>query len=208
MEKNPPKLKTKSYLIRFVIKYYQILVLVVFVLIVVLCFTFLIWPKITNIQDLRSILIPSKQNLVKVKNGYLQSLKSSEVDYNKIGSEEITKVFEALPDKIDIPSMLVELEALAKSNDMTMMAVDVATEDVNLLETDISEIVKQKTTGTVKLARISLSLSGDNYEDLKKYLNDIEYNLRIMDVQSITFSPDFQSIALNLRTYYLEQGEC
>lgn len=197
-------LKFKSYAIKYFIQYYQIIILVFIVAILFFGVMFLIIPKINQIQDQRQVVLPSKQKLVDLKMDYLNSLRESEIDYNEIGSSVVDKVFDALPTNIDKPSLMVELEQITQRNNAKMLAIDISEEDYEVIEPEseqLKDILSQDST--IKVVKISLSLQGTDYNHMKDLLQDIEYNLRIMDIESIKFSPDFENIAINLRTYYL-----
>lgn len=192
-------LKIRSYTVGFVIKHYQLLVMGLVLLILLIGGVSLIWPKYHEISDMKNISLAGKENLLKVKTDLLKSLQSSEIDYQKIENESINKVYESLPNNIDIPGILVQMEKLTLKNDVVLLAIDINEETL-----PTTEAAQQSPSKIIKKAKISLNLQGTSYESFKGLLNDLEYNLRIVDIDSITFSPDFKSISINLVTYYQE----
>ena len=58
--------------------------------------------------------------------------------------------------------------------------------------------------GRIKELNLSFSITGGNYEDFKKFLSDIEKNMRIFDIFDIRFgSVQEGPFFFNMRTYYL-----
>ena len=49
---------------------------------------------------------------------------------------------------------------------------------------------------------IKMTLGKVNYVGLKSWLYTMENSLRLMDVQSITFDPKAETVALNMTSYY------
>ena len=52
--------------------------------------------------------------------------------------------------------------------------------------------------------QINLRLKTSNYQDIKKYLDEIEKNIRIMDITSISIKGIGTDLSLSIRSYYLE----
>ena len=56
--------------------------------------------------------------------------------------------------------------------------------------------------------RVSLNFIGGGYNDMKRMLSVIEQNLRIMDINSLNFTLDFDgktTYFVTLTTYYIEE---
>ena len=53
-------------------------------------------------------------------------------------------------------------------------------------------------------ASIKLSISGIDYEGLKKLLAIFESSMRLMDVKKVDFSPKGKTAILQISTYYLK----
>jgi len=56
----------------------------------------------------------------------------------------------------------------------------------------------------VKRADIILSLEGSGYSNLKKFIDSVENNLRLMDIKSVSYDPTKTTVSINLVGYYYE----
>lgn len=117
--------------------------------------------------------------------------------------DDLEKLSLVLPSDAQLPELIVQFETMAKTN------------NIFILDIDFSEIASQAPTGQVpagpagnlKTVKTKLSLEG-TYGNLKRLLNDIESNVRLMDVSDITFSGiDSESgvikFSFEIKSYYL-----
>ena len=160
---------------------------------------FLDWPVFKEVSSLRgeikdyNKLVAEKEELI----AKVEQLKSVYEDKQT----DIKKVYYALPRTEEVPEIIVQLEALTSENGLILEAID------------IQEIEKQGSkqedkTG-VNVLRISLALSG-SYSSFKNFLEALEYNIRIMDIQRIEFSfkkggeetNSFLEFNVDLEVYY------
>jgi Tfp pilus assembly protein PilO len=106
--------------------------------------------------------------------------------------EELEKIFLALPEKEELPRLLMEFRTLASANGMLL-------ESVGFSQTEEKEKVPKKSArakGETEQSKrfpffpslgVKLQLTGP-YEAFKGYLRAIEKNVRLIDVRSISFS--------------------
>ncbi|HNX11187.1 MAG TPA: hypothetical protein PKI61_03525, partial [bacterium] len=57
----------------------------------------------------------------------------------------------------------------------------------------------------IGMMRVSVSVANIDYPHLKKLLGLIEHNLRLTDVQDLSFNPAEKTAALHLSTYYFKK---
>lgn len=117
--------------------------------------------------------------------------------------DDLAKLSLVLPGDSQLPELIVQFENMAKTNSLSIADID------------FSEIAGQAPTGqaltgqagNLKTVKTKLSLEG-TYGNLKRLLDDIESNVRLMDVSEITFSSiDIESgvikFSLDIKSYYL-----
>lgn len=72
-----------------------------------------------------------------------------------------------------------------------------------------SQIAAPKKTSeaasNIKNLKIGIQVSGGHYVDLKNFLRKIERSLRLLDVQSVSFSGEGETFAITLKAYYLKK---
>ncbi|MDD5251642.1 MAG: hypothetical protein PHT12_03330 [Patescibacteria group bacterium] len=122
---------------------------------------------------------------------YLDKVRSSLVDYEKLTEADKDRIGQAVPTDTDFPGLMVQLDALVRRHSMLLLSLDA--------------VVDEKSVNAVgrKPVRLSVTLSGGDYETLKATLTELERSLRIVDVSSVSFSPD-SGFGIALRTYYVD----
>ncbi len=158
---------------------------------------FILMPKYNNLKDLGAQVKEKEQTLASKQKTW-EDLKELEENYNR-AKVKVKDIPDVLPKEEEIPELLIQLEALAKENNMGLASINV----IPGAETE---------EALYKSLNISIGVAG-SYSNLKKYLDSVEKNMRIMDVTSIDFSAtpvveegplDIFSYTVNMRTYYIE----
>lgn len=117
-----------------------------------------------QIENQKKVL-EEKQNLINTVEGL-----RSEYENNK---ETLDKLDYIVPGKQEIPNLIVQIEAIAAKGGLVLGEMRFKTEE--------------KSSEKYNTLIIELSLSGD-YASFEKFLSTIEENIRLMDVESITFT--------------------
>jgi hypothetical protein len=106
---------------------------------------------------------------------YLESLQRSIDAAQKIPTDTLEKVEEALPHGADVPKLLVILSRLAQKHGVELNSVQFSVSSGGGLEVD--EI------------GIGMDIASPDYFTTRAYLDTLERNLQILDLQSISVSP-------------------
>jgi Tfp pilus assembly protein PilO len=145
-----------------------------------------------------STMVTQRAEVLASKQSELAKLQAMKTDYDNL-EKSAQRILEVLPEGKNLPEIIVQLEELAKKNNLTMTNINIA-EDKTVIEPN------QKVNKTeVKKVILTTSLTGGDYFTLKDYLVDIEKNVRLLDIQSLAYSPVSNSYDLMLNTYYLER---
>ncbi len=185
----------------------SLLILIDVIVIGVLVFL-LILPSYKNMEDINEKIISSREALEE-KQETSSSLKKMREEYQQV-EDDVEKINMVLPQGKEISSLLVQLEAMA-------LDAGLFCESVNPISTgeesgSATEAVGEEETKEItfyKPLSVSVELSG-SYKSFKKYLSDIEKNIRIIDITSITISKadskegeeNLLDFDLELKTYY------
>lgn len=160
-------------------------------IILILSFLFVLKPEYNKIVKIRQEFKTKQEEFANQKN-YFDDIKKLISNYQKITSADIEKINNVLPQKKDIAGLFVQMEAIAKESGLNLLGLDIAERK------EPPELEKLK----IRELDIALNLSGGDYFAFKKFINAVESNLRIMDITSINFSPEAETYALDLKTYY------
>lgn len=116
------------------------------------------------------------------------------LEYEQLG-ENAHRFYLALPQERDIPQLLVQFEHLAVINGLLLESINFqesAQDDAVLgaSQRDLSvETPGQSTQGSRSFDEMSIGIEvSGTYEAFKSYLQDLERNLRSMDVASVNFT--------------------
>ena len=134
----------------------------------------LLIPQYKEIQELRGQTI-SLANFLEQEEAAVTAI-SKLLKENEI-SELQTKVGTLLPTEEETASIVNQFQGIAVSNNVLMKSLSLNP----LAPTNREENSITRPTGVV---RVNVSILG-SYADLKKYLDGIETNVRVMDVQSL-----------------------
>ena len=196
------KVGYKNKLVELVNKHFRIIMIAVAVIILFLAYITIIGPKIAQIQDQGIFDYNAKKNELSSRQTYLERLKIMKEEYERINTQDILKISEILPEEEDISGIFVQLEALAKDSGLKLIKIT-----INKTARSVREGATGITTGSsgIRTLEVSISVSGgEDYGNLKSFLDKIEKNIRLLDVQTVSFVPK-QNYVLMMQTYYLSQ---
>jgi cell division protein FtsB len=173
------------------------LALLLFLIIVVFATLayFLLMPQYMHLADTRSKIVSEKQTLDEETNTLAATNKLLK-NYGDISPADEAKINVMLPTTADEPGIFSLFEFLAGRNKLSVLALDIS-------EKEAAEDLKNLGVTQVQVA-INLAASPgskDQYGDFKRFLADLEANMRLMDVISINYSPESSSYILNVNTY-------
>ena len=138
------------------------------------------------------------------KSKELQSLRDSLLaEYNTISSSNIDRLRKMLPDHVDNVRLIIEIDNIASAYGMTVKDATLASSNDN--ENDDERSIFEATVDNKQSMTLNFSVVAP-YGSFLSFLKDLEKNLRIVDVESITFSAsdvDLYEYDVTLKTYWL-----
>lgn len=148
---------------------------------IVMVVKFLVMPAYEDVGSRRTVREEKKEIIIELEN-LKKKTAQWRADFSK-AEKSIVKMNLALPNGEDFPNLIVSLEDLAGSSGVVLGLIDfggvirgrssaVKSDKVNALALDLTMQIR----GT--------------YEAFKLFLDKIESNVRVLDIQSITFSSD------------------
>lgn len=125
------------------------------------------------------------------KEAFLQKLDELDAQYQAFDAEDALRVRQMIPREDDVPGLLAILEAAARAADIDVTAVNFSAGDTTGL-TDV------KGLGALNMA---ISIQHGDYRRFKLFLDALEANLRLFDVQSANINPSAANYSLTIRAY-------
>lgn len=142
--------------------------------------------------------------------------------YNQIDPDNLVKIKKLLPDNVDNIRLILEIGQIALPYGMVLKDVKYSVKDTNTATTTTTGTVIKggsvpKTSKNYGIFDLEFSISG-TYNNFISFTKDLESNLRIVDISSITFSsntssagsnpkissPDIYKYNFKIKTYYLK----
>ena len=204
------KIQSKQRLIKrinsFFISYFKLIVTGLLLLILLVGYFFILLPEYNRISN--QLNSAETTQILKQKNyqQYLGQLEQLNNVYDNIKPEDFTKINDLLPDTPESEQLMVEIQKIVNDNGYILTSLTVEPDDNSIsVATDAKQLadsdISKKSLGQVK---ISLGLTGVNYEGLKNLLTVFEKNLRLLDVTQLSWSPGNGLVSLTFTAYYLK----
>lgn len=142
----------------------------------------LFWPAYLSVSESRAQVALWESSLDDTENlsKKLQLLKTKFESMDK----ETQLIADALPKEEEIPSLLVQLEALSSRNGLILNSVNFIKEEKKTGATQASTL-----PAGAKSLTLEVSMSG-SYASLKNFLKSAESSLRLMDVSRVVFGQE------------------
>lgn len=148
--------------------------------------------------------IPELKNKLDDLKKQIEQIENDNLDFDKIkNNQELQKLLKILPTKQKIADIFIEFDAMAKNENFKIVNMSI-TEDFS---ENSPKQNKKNLPKNIKKITIQTSLAGSGYESLKRLIKMLETNLRVMDIQSLSFIPNFNGATLYsfmITTYYTE----
>ena len=124
----------------------------------------------------------------------LNNLKKSVAFLNSINKLDREKIDRLIPGTPDEPSLILALETIVRDSGLVLLSID----------TKKGAEPKGSTAKDLKTVDVTLGIGGGDYVGLKAFLESIERNLRLFDIESFAYNPGSSAYSVRLRAYYLE----
>lgn len=168
----------------FVVRFYWLVIILVFLAAVYVEYFIIIKPKLEQTFNGGPLDIESRQVILEEQRIYYEALKALEKEAGEINQVELEKVNYVIAKKIDLPDVLKQIHLLSEKENMEILSFNYVF-DQGVLQ-------------------IELSFKGTNYQNVKKYLGELEKNIRVMDVTNISLAGIGSIFSLKIQSYYLE----
>jgi len=174
-------------------RFYKLITASLVILIVVGGYLFVLEPKYRESgQGNRVNLDLTKAELLK-RQQHSEQLQALVENYNKINPADIARIKMILPREKDIPGLFVQFQELATKNNMLLAAIN------------FNDTPSTPDSDEIKKISINVDLvgiSGISYREIKNFIASVETNLRLLDIDSVFFTPDSNNYSLTIMAYY------
>ncbi len=180
------KLKTKWYHL-VLVKFSGLIILVFLIILFFINYFFFFKPKLAETRNNGHLDVDYYQNILDEQNIYLEKLEDLKSKADKIDQSEMNKLDYVLAQEAYLPSILNHINVLAEQSNLELTGLNVDFGD-----------------GVINL---SFSFADGTYQKMKKFIKQIETNIRIMDIYELGFQNIGNVLNLKIKTYYLDNYE-
>ena len=182
----------------FINRYFIIIVICVFVVILGVGYLFFIKNTVTQIQEIGVVDLQVRDQELAAKQETLARLQRLNEKYTSLTHGDLAKLGDVLPSQSEIPSLVIEIKNFVESSGLILRDID-----AGVLQALPAPSATTAAGLVVKKLPITLSVSGvDNYSQLKSFLDKLSNNLPLLELTSLSYSPATDSYNLNLTSYY------
>lgn len=143
-------------------------------------------PLVTRFKELNRD-IESQTIVLQDERAYLDSLDQSIAAAEAIPSDTLEKVNEALPREIGIPKLLETMSRIADQNRVSLNSVQ-----FNKVTAEDTAALRGKTI-RIRPIDMNIALLSPGYVQTRAFLEDLETNLRVLDVKNIAVNANEQT---------------
>lgn len=195
----------------FLLHYFKFIILASVVVIFLLGYVFVLQKKYDQIVNQAEQSGVNKYDEYNSQLKKLRDLRKLKVAYSGISEKDKSKIEAILPDETTHENLLAQMEAIILRNGLILKSLSIDSSDGGKKSSkslDISGSIQGGDTGSVSgeigKIKITMDIAGTDYDRFKNLLVVLENNLRLMDIEDLSFSPSEKSTTLSMTTYYLK----
>ncbi len=191
----------------FLLRYFNLMVLLLVILLLGFGLFYIIKPKYQLIAQEIESTDKEKEAEYEDLDKYYNKLKRYLFAYNEIKEKDRDRVKQMLPEGFVQEELFRELEAIILRKGLLLISLGISPGQANTSSKgNMPQTGKVVESGSADIgeAKITMKIAGADYKSFKEILATIESNLRLFDIEKLSFSPEAKTIFLNLNTYYLK----
>jgi len=201
-------------IIKFIVRFYTEIMIVIIVAILLSGYCLFLSKDIKQIFEEREFNLTSIKAHETYLQEYLSSLEKLNKNYMSFTEQQLLLMESILPKRGDFPSLFVQFQDIAEKNNFIMSSISLAevplevAAPVPMSENGDSGTVAPAAAevlpaASIRQVNVTISIGGGDYFSLKRFLADIEANMRIFDIVTLNFGEaQVGPYQINLKTYF------
>jgi len=182
-------------------KYIEFFGTVLILVILIIGYLLLINPKLRTNKEVTKELMELKIVMAS-KQAYLNKLRVILDSYNQINKYNKDFVNDFLPESLDLPSLITNINAIAVRNGMEVERLGYnVRQNSGLRNKNITE-GGETVVGELEAVDVSVHVLGSGYNRFKNFIEDLENSSRLIELESFSFDPLSDGYDLNFTVYY------
>lgn len=179
---------------------------IVVIIVSIATFVLIVQPQYNEIQEMQKKETELEDVLDNARK--LQGLRDSLLEKRKgISNTDLRRLEKLIPESADNVKLILEFEQIADRNNLEIEAASTVKDEEDSGEQTQSFDIESNDYGTITL---DFTINGD-YGNFVSFLKDIEKNLRITDIRSLTITPPSEGVGsytfdISIDTYWLKDN--
>ena len=216
-------LENAGQVLQLINAYLWWLILLLIVAVSGLVYWAVVGPKFSTLYDKSQTLLPNRQQTLQDLNDLQIKLQRLDQEYKLLQQtreQDIQRISAVIPTEPDYASLFVQADILARTNGLKLKGIDITKsvdKPVSERRAPTPEQAQQPAEKQIEVLpknirslTVAIKIGSGDYTQMKKLLSALEANLRLYDVQPISFDPLddktglFPGFQISLKTYYRE----
>ena len=168
------------------------LIVAIFAVILYVGYTTLFQQQFEQLLPGGSLHVETVKQQLSDRKDYLAALTKLDDLYQSSTKDVSKELSELLPSDQGVPQIFASYEAIGNKFGVSIQSIDIVSD----------KAVAPKQNSGVQSLLVSMKVANASYDSVKQFLDAVENNVRIADVQSISFDPRSRFIDISLRSYY------
>lgn len=188
--------------------YFNAAVAIIVILVLAVAVIFFLLPKYQQVAAEKAKVQQAQNNQYADLLSYYNKLVHYKAAYAAIRQTDKDNLNTMLPDENQHELLFTQISALIKQQGLLLTSLSI-TPDNSSANTKSRSTAKTSAQSDnlpagVGSIKVNMSLSGVSYSSLLSLLSALENNMRLIDVNSIQYSPDTGVASLDATTYYVK----
>lgn len=202
----------------FLNSYFKFVVIILVVVFFMASVNYIIVPRFRKVSVSSEEVLQRKKSEFLREYNSLQEYKKIIAGFSQINPEDVYRIEKMMPSRYSREDLFIEMTYFLLENnfktDLVKVSDPLEVASVEKNDTQGRRVVNNNADLPAYYSYVSslpsgigswlieIELSNVNYQSLKNFLDIVENNLRIMDIYSLDFDPQAQSVKAKIITYY------
>lgn len=182
--------------------YFELLVLIAITILVV-GFLWFVQPGLRVVRVQGQSGLEASQRYVQQLETYLDDVsgvKDALVEFNEAQRQRLASI---VPREQDFAGIFVQVQALAQRHGFVLPAVTISSSDPVAPPPEDPSAERSEPTLNLGIMTINFSVQGQDYNRFKRFVVDVQQNLRLFDITVINFGSATKGpYTITMQTYY------
>jgi hypothetical protein len=200
--------RAKGMVLLYLYKYFNILIILSAIIVLLLGFYFVIEPKRMSIAGSLDIANQERQKSKEDLGNLITAINKYKSSFDKIGKADKDKMNAMIPAKLKKEELFVQFEKMIKHSGLILSGLaikeSVKKDSTNVRAAKTADRADVTLPQNIGAAVLSADISGTDYQAFINFLKTLEDSLPLMNVKKLSFSSSGESLKIEIETYYLK----